>query len=109
MSKLPKTAVFFGYKSIKSSWLNTEAKIGSKIVFTLVACMFRLESTLSSTHLFGQQLSFSNQTVELLLPLKRKNSRIATTDLEYGALFNDYGEYTDNFMVNISIVFFVRI
>ena len=37
MSKLPKTAVFIGYKSIKSSWLNTEAKVGSKIVFTLVA------------------------------------------------------------------------
>ena len=48
-----------------------------------------------------KQLSFSNQSVELLLPLKRKNSRIATTDLEYKALFNDYGEYADNFTVNI--------
>ena len=47
MSRLP--AVFFGYKSIKSSWLNTEAKVGSKIVFTLVACVFRLASI--STHL----------------------------------------------------------
>ena len=41
MSKLPKTAVFFGYKSIKSSWLNTEAKVGSKIVFTLVASEYK--------------------------------------------------------------------
>ena len=52
-----------------------------------------------------KQLSFSNQTVELLLPLKCKNSRIATTDLEYGALFNDYGEYADNLTVNINIFF----
>ena len=46
MFKLPKTAVFFGYKSIKS-WLNAEleAKVRSKIVFTLVACVFRLVST----------------------------------------------------------------
>ena len=34
---------------------------------------------------------------------------LATTGLEYGALFNDYGEYTDNFTVNISSIFFVRI
>ena len=54
MCKLPKTAVFFGYKSIKSSWLNTEAKVGSKIVFTLVACVFRLAST--STHHFGLRI-----------------------------------------------------
>ena len=57
MSKLPKTAVFFGYESIKSSWLNTEAKVGSvyvKIVFTLVACVFRLAST--STHFFGLRI-----------------------------------------------------
>ena len=54
MSKLPKTAVFFGYKSIKSSWLNTEAKVGRKIVFTLLACVFRLAS--SSTHIFGLRI-----------------------------------------------------
>ena len=54
MSKLPKTAVFFGYKSMKSSWVNTEAKVGSKIVFTLVAWLFRLAST--STHLFGLRI-----------------------------------------------------
>ena len=52
-----------------------------------------------------KQLSFSNQKDELLLSLKRKNSRVATTDLEYGALFNDYGEYADNFTVNISSIF----
>ena len=50
MAKLPKTAVFFGYKSIKSSWLNTEAKVGSKIAVKLEACVFRLVST--STHFF---------------------------------------------------------
>ena len=82
MPKLPKTGVFFGYKSIKSSWLNTEAKVSSKIVFTLVVCVFRLAST--STYLFW---------LRPVLPLKRKNSRTATTDLDYGALFNDYGEY----------------
>ena len=41
----------------KSSWLNVEAKVGSKIVFTLVgcvACVFRLAST--STHLFGLRI-----------------------------------------------------
>ena len=54
MSNLPMTAVFFGYKSIKSSWLNTEAKVGSKIAFSLVACVFRLAST--STHLFGLRI-----------------------------------------------------
>ena len=86
MSELPKTVVFFGYKSIKSSWLNTEAKVGSKTVFTLVAYVLRLAST--STHLFVLRIEtavISNQTVELLLPLKCKNSRIATTDLEYRA------------------------
>ena len=102
MSKLSKTAVFSGYKSIKSSWLNTEAKVSSKIVFTPVACVFRLVST-------STNLSFSNQTVELLLPLKCKNIRIATTDLEYGALFNDNGKYADNFTVNTSSIFFVGI
>ena len=39
---------------IKSSWLNTEAKVVIKIVFTLVAYVFRLAST--STHLFGLRI-----------------------------------------------------
>ena len=72
MSKLRKSAVFFGYKSI-ISWLNTEAKVGGKIVFTLVVCVFGLAST--STHLLGLRIEtavISNQTVELLLPLKCK-------------------------------------
>ena len=54
MSKLAKTAVFFSYKNIKPSWLNTEAKVGSKIVFILVACVFRLATT--STHLLGLRI-----------------------------------------------------
>ena len=53
MSKLAKTAVFIGYKSLKTSWLNTEAKVGSKIVI-LVACVFRLAT--SSTHLLGLRI-----------------------------------------------------
>ena len=44
-----------------------------------------------------------------LLSLKHKKNRIATTDLEYGALLNDYGESADNFTVNVSSIFWVRI
>ena len=53
MPELPKTEVFFGYRSIKPC-LDAEAKVSSKIVFTLVACVFRLAST--SAHLFGLRI-----------------------------------------------------
>ena len=52
----------------------------------------------------GVAQAFEHPILEILAtPL------IATTDLEYGALLNDYGEYADNFTVNISSIFFVRI
>ena len=69
--------------------------------------MFRLAST--DTHLSGLEIEtaiISNRTAELVLLLK---SKIATTDLEYGALLNGYGEYADNFTASFSSIFFVRI
>ena len=50
-------------------------------------------------------LELLQHLIQLRHCLKRKNSRIATTDLEYGASLNDNGEYADNFKVNISSIF----
>ena len=106
---MPKTAVFLGYRSIKSSWLNKKAKVGSKIVFSLVACVFKLASKykhspfcaskVKAVQLFGWEI----RAVSIL---SSKSSRIATNDLEYKALLTDYGEYADN-LVNISSIFLV--